>query len=114
MLREMRIPYCTEVRAVCYSMDHCAVGDDTGLLVLLCYHASLESHDFLFCPEPKKNTKQPGIWNIKTVKQRLGPDICQHILFMHAVSHWVRYNISPPWDLKGTFPQEIPNEQCVW
>ena len=62
------------------------VGDDTDLLVLLCYHhASLESHDLLFCPEPKKNTKQPGIWNIKTVKQRLGPDICQHILFMYAV-----------------------------
>ena len=66
-------------------MHHCAVGDDTDLLVLLCYHASLESHDLFVCPEPKKNTKQPGIWNIKTVKQRLGPDICQHILFMHAV-----------------------------
>ena len=66
-------------------MNHCAVGDDTDLLVLLCYHASLESHDLFVCPEPKKNTKQPGIWNIKTVKQRLGPDICQHILFMYAV-----------------------------
>ena len=32
------------------------VGDDTDLLVLLCYHASLESHDLFFCPEPKKNT----------------------------------------------------------
>ena len=32
------------------------VGDDTDLLVLLCYHESLESHDLLFCPEPRKNT----------------------------------------------------------
>ena len=32
------------------------VGDDTYLLVLLCYNESLESHDLLFCPEPKKNT----------------------------------------------------------
>ena len=32
------------------------VGDDTDLLVLLCYHTSLESHDLLFCPEPRKNT----------------------------------------------------------
>ena len=58
------------------------VGDDTDLLVLLCYHASLESHDLLFCPEPKKNTKQPCTWNIKVVKTRLGPDMCQHILFI--------------------------------
>ena len=61
------------------------VGDETYLLVLLCYHASLESHDLFFCPEPKKNTKQPRVWNIRAVKQRLGPDICQHILILHAV-----------------------------
>ncbi len=40
------------------------VGDDTDLIVLFCYHASLQSHD-LFCPEPKKN--------IKATKQLLGP-----------------------------------------
>ena len=51
------------------------VGDDIDLLVLLCYHASIESHDLLFCPGPKKNTKQPRIWNIKVTKQRIGPDI---------------------------------------
>ena len=61
------------------------VGDDTDLFVLLCYHASIEAHDLFFCPEPKKITKQPRIWNIKVTKQRLGPDICQHILFLHAV-----------------------------
>ena len=32
---------------------------------------------------------------------------------IYVCSPWVRYNISPPWDLKGTFPQEIPNEQRV-
>ena len=31
------------------------VGDDTDLLVLLCYHWSLESRDLFFSPEPKKN-----------------------------------------------------------
>ena len=36
-------------------------GDDTDLLVLLSFHARLESHDLFFCPEPKKNTKQPRI-----------------------------------------------------
>jgi len=61
------------------------VGDDTDLLVLLCYHASLESHDLFFCPEPKKNTKKPRIWNIKATKKMIGTDICKHILFLHAV-----------------------------
>ena len=32
-------------------------GEDTDLIVLLCYHASLDSHDLIFHPEPKKNTK---------------------------------------------------------
>jgi len=32
------------------------VSDDTDLMVLLCYHASLDSHDIFFCPEPQKNT----------------------------------------------------------
>ena len=30
------------------------VGDDTDLLVLLCYHANLDSCDIFFRPEPKK------------------------------------------------------------
>ena len=60
------------------------VGDDTDLIVLLCYHASLDSHDLFFRPEPKKTTRKPRTWNIKGIKQRLGPEICNHILFMHA------------------------------
>ncbi|KAK3882376.1 hypothetical protein Pcinc_013242 [Petrolisthes cinctipes] len=49
------------------------VGDDTDLLVLLCYHASLEAHDLFFCHEPKKkNMKKPRIWNIKAKKKMLG------------------------------------------
>ena len=61
------------------------VGDDTDLIILLRYHASLKSHDLFFCPEPKKNMKKPCIWNIKATKQILGPDICYHILLMHAL-----------------------------
>ena len=29
------------------------VGEDTDLIVLLCYHSSLDSHDLFFHPEPK-------------------------------------------------------------
>ena len=33
------------------------VGEDTDLIVLLCYHVSLDSHNFFINPEPKKNPK---------------------------------------------------------
>ena len=65
--------------------DTVLVGDDTDLLVLLCYHASLNSRSIFFRPEPKKSTKNPRVWNIKSVKEHLGPDICTHILFLHAL-----------------------------
>jgi hypothetical protein len=45
----------------------------------------MESHDLFFRPEPKRNTKNPRIWNIKATKQRLSPDLCNHILFIHAL-----------------------------
>ena len=61
------------------------VGDDTDLIVLLCYHANMEAHDLFFHPESKSNTKKTRIWNIKATKQMLGPDICNHILFIHAL-----------------------------
>ena len=32
----------------------------------------------------RRNTKKTRIWNIKATKQLLGPDICKHILFLHA------------------------------
>jgi hypothetical protein len=61
------------------------IGDDTDLLILLIYHTNLESHDLFFQPEPKKSTKNPRVWNIKALKQQLGPSVCTHILFMHAI-----------------------------
>ena len=66
-------------------LDTVLVGDDTDLLVLLCYHANLDSHKILFRPEPKKNTKNPRVWNIKAVKKQLGLEVCNNILFLHAV-----------------------------
>ena len=29
--------------------------------------------------------KNPQVWNIQAVKQQLGPEICNHILFLHAI-----------------------------
>ena len=61
------------------------VGEDTDLIVLLCYLASLDSHDLFFRPEPKKNTKNLHVWNIRATKEKLGQDICNNILFIHAI-----------------------------
>ncbi|XP_030835633.1 uncharacterized protein LOC115921731 [Strongylocentrotus purpuratus] len=65
--------------------DTVLIGDDTDLLILLIYHTNLESCDQFFQPEPKKNVKKPRVWNMKSVKQQLGPDVSQHIFVMHAL-----------------------------
>ncbi len=57
------------------TVDTVLVGDDTDLLILLCYHVSLDSHSMYFRPEPKKSTKNPRVWNIKAVKEQLGPEV---------------------------------------
>ncbi len=65
--------------------DTVLIGDDTDLLILLIYHTNPKSCDLFFQPEPKKNVKKLRVWNMKYVKQQLGPDVSQHIFFMHAL-----------------------------
>ena len=60
------------------------VGDDTDLIILLCHHSSIESHDLFLCPEPKKTTKQPHIWNIKVTKQAWARHMPAHILSVRS------------------------------
>ncbi|KAL7395312.1 hypothetical protein ABVT39_014279 [Epinephelus coioides] len=62
------------------------IGDDTYQLVLLIYYTNLKSHDLFFKPETKKSMKKPRVWNIKAVKQQLGPSVCTHILFIHGIA----------------------------
>jgi len=62
------------------------VGDDTDLLILLCYHAKDALHDIFFKPESKSGSKKSGrIWNIKKVRGSLGEAVCDNILFLHAI-----------------------------
>ena len=67
------------------TVDTVLIGDDNDLLILLIYHASLDSHNLFLKPEPKKNTKNSRVWNIRAVKQHLGPDICRQTLSLHAI-----------------------------
>lgn len=62
------------------------VGDDTDLLVLLCYHASEDGCDFYFRPEPKANARGARFWHMKKVKDQLGREVCRNLLFLHAMT----------------------------
>ena len=54
------------------------VGDDTDLLVLLCYHTKADGNDFR--PETKANSSR--VWNMLKVKVELGPEVCRNMLFL--------------------------------
>ena len=62
------------------------VGDDTDLLVLLCYHASKDGCDLYLRPEPKANARGTRVWHMKRVKDQLGRDVCTNLLFLHAIT----------------------------
>ena len=67
------------------TVDTALEGDDTDLLILLCYHAELDVLDLFFQPESKANSKR-RFWNKKSVKEKLGQEICHHFVFIHAIS----------------------------
>ena len=60
------------------------VADDTDILVLLCYHVDSSTKTVLMLHEPKKGTSQK-IWNIHCLKSALGPCMCLHLPFLHAL-----------------------------
>ena len=61
------------------------VGDDTDLLILLLHYTNQESHDIFFKPEQRKGTTRRRLWHINAAKNALGPNVCNHILFIHAI-----------------------------
>ena len=56
------------------------VGDNTDLLVLLCFYTRSDSFGLYFKPEPTANSRRP-VWN-KKVKEPLGDDVCHDLFFM--------------------------------
>ncbi|XP_076040893.1 uncharacterized protein LOC143025304 [Oratosquilla oratoria] len=65
--------------------DTVLIGDDTDLLVLLLYHADMTANELFLVSESKQATKSRRVWCIKQSKESLGPQICDHLLFVHAV-----------------------------
>lgn len=63
--------------------DTVLVGDDTDLLVLLLYHVKSEHHKVYFKSSSSKT--EARIWKIQAVQDSIGADICDNILFVHAI-----------------------------
>ena len=64
--------------------DTILVGEDTDLLVLLCYYAKDLPSKLYLRPEPKAQTKRAKTWDICATRKGLGDAVCNNILFLHA------------------------------
>ena len=60
------------------------IGDDSDLLVLLLYHArNIKSFDIFFHPESKQLVREKP--SIRSAVGKLGMELCENILFIHAL-----------------------------
>ena len=59
------------------------VGEDTDLLILLLYYAGTENEAIYFRSDTKQS-KENKVYNINLLKQVLGDDLCNELLFIHA------------------------------
>ena len=57
--------------------------DSSGKLYI--YHANKESKKIYFYYESKQNDRGTNVWDIKLCKKLLDKDICNNILFLHAI-----------------------------
>ena len=52
------------------------VGDDTDLLILLCYYTEMNAAELFFQPEPRANSTKQRVWNMKVLKERSWVKTC--------------------------------------
>ena len=64
------------------------VADDTDLVILLCYCADPDGFGLFMQCSTRGTMKENRIWDIKVIQSELGADICNHILFIHAILGW--------------------------
>ena len=62
------------------------VGEDTDLIVLLCYYVDLQAHNLFFHTQAKSTTHKTRLWNMKVLKENLRSRVCKSLLFIHAIS----------------------------
>ena len=61
------------------------VADDTDLVILLCYYADPGGFALIMQCSTRGTTKENRIWDIKVTQSELVADICNNILFIHAI-----------------------------
>lgn len=67
--------------------DTVLIGEDTDLLILLLHHIKDAKNNVFFRSEPRKMSLKPTrCWDIKTARSLLGPPLCDHLIFLHAIS----------------------------
>ena len=70
-----------------HETDTVVVGDDTDLLILLCVLSTNTQNKVYFRPEPKSSAKEkPYCWDIIKVQNSLVIEVCEGLLFAHAIS----------------------------
>ena len=63
------------------SKDTVLVGEDTYLLVLLCYYVDQSAYDLFMHSQAKSSIRHSRVWNIKYMKEHLGRDVCESSLY---------------------------------
>ena len=73
------------------------VGDDTDLIVLLCFYVDREAHDLFMYSQSKSSSHISRVWNIKSVREKLGCNVCLCIFMLLDAVHCyvVDGNVSP-------------------
>ena len=61
------------------------VGEDTDLLVLLCYHARWDSFPLFLQSDKKQTTKKMRKWDIHWIQRAFGHEIYTLLPFVHAI-----------------------------
>ena len=62
------------------------IGENTDFLILLLYHKLTKSMPVYLTGEEKSNMKsKPKIWDMQYAKEKLGDDLCNSLLAVHAL-----------------------------
>jgi len=60
------------------------IGEDTDILVLLCFHAQNESKVFFRSDTRQSKVKPNRVWDITKTQAKLTMSVCECLLFLHA------------------------------
>ena len=81
--------YVDIVKATVERSRHCTttlVGDDTDLLILLLHYSRQDDEIIRFRSDANKQSKEHSVYNINLLKETLGDDVWNELLFVHAYS----------------------------